>query len=254
MGELAVRTEAEVVERVILGGDLSKLQPTERMEYYRQVCESLALNPLTQPFAYITLNGKLTLYARKDATEQLRKRDEISVIIVSRELTDGVYVVTARATTPTGRTDESIGAVSIEGLKGEAKANAMMKCETKAKRRVTLSICGLGMLDETEVSSVPDARVVQVDMATGEILSEQPKKMNPIDALEKAWKEEEALARKFAGSDETALADVLRYQLEERRLIDGETLTREQAETTYRNIQGRIKELQAQLQGDKKAA
>jgi hypothetical protein len=33
----------------------------------------------------------------------------------------------------------------------------MMKAVTKAKRRVTLSICGLGMLDETEVDSVPGA-------------------------------------------------------------------------------------------------
>jgi hypothetical protein len=30
-----------------------------------------------------------------------------------------------------------------------------MKAETKAKRRVTLSICGLGMLDESEVESLP---------------------------------------------------------------------------------------------------
>jgi hypothetical protein len=30
----------------------------------------------------------------------------------------------------------------------------MMKAETKAKRRVTLAICGLGMLDETEVPGV----------------------------------------------------------------------------------------------------
>jgi hypothetical protein len=29
-----------------------------------------------------------------------------------------------------------------------------MKCETKAKRRVTLSICGLGMLDEAELDTV----------------------------------------------------------------------------------------------------
>ena len=33
----------------------------------------------------------------------------------------------------------------------------MMKAETKAKRRVTLSICGLGMLDETEVETIPHA-------------------------------------------------------------------------------------------------
>jgi hypothetical protein len=30
----------------------------------------------------------------------------------------------------------------------------MMKAETKAKRRVTLSICSLGMLDESEVASI----------------------------------------------------------------------------------------------------
>ncbi len=55
----------------------------------------------------------------------------------------------------------------IEGLKGEARANAIMKCVTKAKRRVTLSICGLGMLDETEVDSIPTAQKVAVDPMTG---------------------------------------------------------------------------------------
>ena len=45
--------------------------------------------------------------------------------------------------------------VPIEGLRGEALSNAMMKATTKAKRRVTLSLCGLGMLDETEVESIP---------------------------------------------------------------------------------------------------
>jgi hypothetical protein len=67
--------------------------------------------------------------------------------------------VTARATMPDGRHDESIGAVPIEGLKGENRANALMKGETKAKRRVTLSICGLGILDESEVESIAGAQV-----------------------------------------------------------------------------------------------
>jgi hypothetical protein len=56
---------------------------------------------------------------------------------------------------PDGRTDESLGAVSLVGLEGEALANSLMKAETKAKRRVALSICGLGMLDETEVEAIP---------------------------------------------------------------------------------------------------
>jgi hypothetical protein len=38
-----------------------------------------------------------------------------------------------------------------------------MKCETKAKRRVTLSICGLGMLDETELETISGSKQAQAD-------------------------------------------------------------------------------------------
>jgi hypothetical protein len=60
---------------------------------------------------------------------------------------------------PDGRIDEATGAVTISGLKGEALANAMMKAETKAKRRVTLSMSGLNMLDESEVKDIAPPRV-----------------------------------------------------------------------------------------------
>jgi len=155
---IALKDGASIMEKVVIGGDLSKLSSAERLSFYKATCESLGLNPLTKPFDYITLNGKLTLYARKDATEQLRKIHGVSVPTVEREVTDGIYVCTAHAEDANGRKDTSIGAVSIENLKGEAKANAMMKAETKSKRRVTLSICGLGMLDETEVETIPDAK------------------------------------------------------------------------------------------------
>ena len=70
-----------------------------------------------------------------------------------------MYIVTARAEA-NGRIDEATGAVSLELLKGENRANAIMKAETKAKRRVTLSFAGLGMLDETEIESIPGAQKV----------------------------------------------------------------------------------------------
>lgn len=160
-----------LVESVVIQGDLAKLAPAERVLYYREVCESLGLNPLTRPFQYITLNGKLVLYASRDATDQLRASRAISVEITAREwLQDaGLYVVTASARLA-DRKDSSIGAVNVKGLSGEALANALMKAETKAKRRVTLSIAGLGMLDETEVGSIPDAAAAIVDQETGEIL------------------------------------------------------------------------------------
>jgi hypothetical protein len=59
--------------------------------------------------------------------------------------------------------------VPFGNLKGDALANALMKAETKAKRRVTLSIAGLGWLDETELETVkglvtgaPDAPVATI--------------------------------------------------------------------------------------------
>jgi DNA-directed RNA polymerase beta' subunit len=98
----------------------------------------------------------------------------ISITSIARDRLEDVYIVTAKATAPDGRTDESIGAVNIGGLKGDALANALMKAETKAKRRVTLSICGLGWSDETEVETIPGAKQVIVDSATGEIKQEAP--------------------------------------------------------------------------------
>jgi hypothetical protein len=160
--ELTTTTPGQIIEAVIAKGDLGKLSPEERTRYYGEVCRSVGLNPLTKPFEYITLNGKLTLYARKDATDQLRSLRGVSVTIASREQVGDVYVVTARATTPDGRTDESIGAVAISSLKGDALANSLMKAETKAKRRVTLSICGLGMLDETEMEIISGATVATI--------------------------------------------------------------------------------------------
>ena len=142
-------TTTNVIESVVIGGDLSKLTPEQRVAYYKAVCDSLNLKALTRPFDYIVLNGKLTLYPRKDATDQIRKNEGVSITKLERERMDGIYVVTAYAVDKNGRQDSSIGAVNIDGLKGDALANAIMKAETKSKRRVTLSIGGLGMTDET---------------------------------------------------------------------------------------------------------
>jgi hypothetical protein len=49
-----------------------------------------------------------------------------------------------------------------------------MKAETKAKRRVTLSLVGLGLLDESELATIPNARIVDVDATTGKITGSKP--------------------------------------------------------------------------------
>jgi hypothetical protein len=64
--------------------------------------------------------------------------------------------------------------VPIANLKGEARANAFMKAETKAKRRVTLSICGLGILDETEIDSIDGPKGYVVDAPAAPVAAIPP--------------------------------------------------------------------------------
>ena len=161
---LSGQSQAEIVERAIIGGDLSKLSSADRTVYYMRVCESIGVNPLTRPFDYFTLQGKTVLYARKDCTDQLRRIHGISTKITGRTNIEDLYVVTVAASSKDGRTDESDGIVVLGSLKGEAAANAMMKAETKAKRRATLALCGLGLLDEDEVAMVPGARVMAAEI------------------------------------------------------------------------------------------
>ncbi len=171
--------EVEVLEQVMLGGDLAKLSNEQRMTYYFALCRSLKLNPMSRPFEYLNLQGKLTLYARKDCAEQLRRLHQVSIIELRSEISGDLCIVTATARMPNGRTDMDQGAVTITGLRGEALANAQMKALTKSKRRVTLSLCGLGILDETEVDSIPGARPVRVDETTGEILEPAAPALSP---------------------------------------------------------------------------
>lgn len=188
MSEMQKQTKATIIEQVLITGNLASLTPEQRVEYYNAVCASTGLNPLTRPFDFIVLNGKLTLYARKDAADQLRKIHGVSIVIKEQKEVDGIYIVTANGKDRSGKEDEDVGAVNVAGLKGEMKANAIMKAITKAKRRVTLSVCGMGMLDETEVESIPGAEPFSEQAqakteAKTEAMKEKliPKKEKPIE-------------------------------------------------------------------------
>ena len=177
--QIQTTSKGDVMESVVIGGDLSKLQPEQRVNYYKAVCDSLGLNSLTRPFEYITLNGKLTLYARKDATDQLRNIHSVSIGKPDITFQDEWIIVTVMATSKDGRTDSDIGVVNKKDMRGDF-GNALMKAVTKAKRRVTLSICGLGMLDETEIETIPTAKAVIVDDA-GELLPAPAAQIEPTN-------------------------------------------------------------------------
>jgi len=153
--------QTSIANQLILQGDLSKLSANDKVRYYNGYCERMGLDPYTKPFDLLRLNGKEILYCTRSGTQQLNKLHKVSHTITSRDTNAeaGVYIVTSKATLPDGRCTESIGAVNIAGLKGEMYANAIMKAETKAKRRATLDLLGLGVIDESEAESIPNASV-----------------------------------------------------------------------------------------------
>ena len=153
---------AQALEHVLGTGDLSKLTTQQRVEYLVATCKSLGLNPLTRPIRFLSLNGQIQIYFTRDGTDQLRSSRNITLHVVDKSIDAGVFSVTVRARTKDGREDEDIGAVVLPAS-GDSRANALMKAITKAKRRVTLSICGLGQTDESELDTMPGARVFDAE-------------------------------------------------------------------------------------------
>ena len=165
--------DAGLIEKALTVGDVSKMDAATRVQYYRALCASCGLNPLTRPFILLKTRGteqnpggELIWYATVGAAEQLRKLHRVSTRLVSRERTeDGLYIVTVQVQAPDGRQEESQGIEFIGGLKGQALGNAMMKGQSKALRRATLALCGLGM----GLAEVEQGKVVPFDAQTGAV-------------------------------------------------------------------------------------
>jgi hypothetical protein len=76
------RDLARVAESLVTKGDLSGLTPEERARHYIATCESHGLNPHSQPFSFLTLNGKLVMYANRGASDQLASMHHVNRKII----------------------------------------------------------------------------------------------------------------------------------------------------------------------------
>ena len=88
---------ANQLQQVILKADLRTLSDEDKLIYYKKVCDSLGVNPLTKPFDYFILNNKETLYATKNCTDQLRSLHKISIAVKDRKIDNGLLTVVVEA-------------------------------------------------------------------------------------------------------------------------------------------------------------
>jgi hypothetical protein len=158
-------------------GDLSKLAPEQRAALYLEVCRSLRINARTRPLDWIefydneTKQKKLTLYPNKSCTDQLAYLHRIRVRTTEEKITGTLFKVAVLGTMPDGRTEENVAYVDLtdaqgQTLRGQRYGNALMKCHTKAKRRLILGMVGMSIPDD---DGLPGARRVVVD-AGGNII------------------------------------------------------------------------------------
>lgn len=222
--EEEIKSNNEIIKKIMLDGDLSGLDDKSKVKYYNMYCNRLGLDPTTQPFGLITFrdkygNEKVQLYAKKECSWQLAKRDGISVIEKKEKVINDVLMIEVTVQNKDGRNDIDVGAVNIKNLSGDALANAYMKCTTKAKRRAILSISGIGLIDESEIHTVKGATTETIKDVT-------PKKKSQELKIENDNQTEEKIEKSFEDSNDISLLyDKLKPVIEKGKVkIDNDVL------------------------------
>lgn len=171
MPEELARIQATAVASFFETGDISGMTAAQQVQYYCELARAMGLNPLFKPFDALNLQGKKVLYANRGATDALARAQNVRrecvseprvVSLPSPTGTGEVKVIMCRyrATLPNGRAEERTATTLYRD-----PANDLMKCETKAARRATLAVLGIGVLDESELDSIPGASLPTQAMA-----------------------------------------------------------------------------------------
>lgn len=165
-----------LLSAVAAGKDTRQLTGAQRRALLASLHHQLGLNPLSGAVMFLLTNGRETLYVKKEGTDQIARREKLTRETLKGpcvETMEGVKVVICQVCVkhPDGRAETCTATLpfSAGGL-----VNDLMKVETKAKRRATLSLCGLGMLAEDEIETIPGARTVPAD-----VLDEVPAERDP---------------------------------------------------------------------------
>jgi hypothetical protein len=155
--EISADVESAIAQMQASGKDTGSLTAQQRAGYVTALCRALRLNPLTSPVQFIRLNGKEVLYVTRTATDQLAAIHGLNRKTVrGPEIVDiagtKIAICAVEVTLPNGRSETATATLPVAD-----PAMLYMKLETKAKRRGTLAILGLGLLAEEEAESIPGA-------------------------------------------------------------------------------------------------
>lgn len=164
-----VPTVESLTEKLLEKKDFSGLTPPERAVLLLELCRKHALDPLSKPFGFLTVDGRVLLYAFKAASDGISKARGLTVLSKeTQDLGGGAMIYTVwvadqdylKSGGTSGRKRCDVGVVPA-GLQGTALANAHKKAMTQALRRAILGLEAPGFLDESETEDIPGARPLE---------------------------------------------------------------------------------------------
>lgn len=143
-------------------GRCDRLNDEQRADYINYLCSKIGIEPTFRPIDLIPTKNGIKPYLNKGAGELIRDKRRISVDDMEIKEIGNMWLVTCRVRSFDGRCDTDMGVCLKNGTdKSPMNLNdSLMKAVTKAKRRATLSMCGLGAIIEeahpTEYNGDPE--------------------------------------------------------------------------------------------------
>jgi hypothetical protein len=159
----------QAVVDATLTGNWGSLHQDHRIMFIKQLCETLEIPLVMNPFLFINARGKIVLYAPASAYQMIANRQGISTEIKSAQIDKDLmlFEVNARAIATNGRFADNMAAISLKGLSGEDYANAKMKCVTKAQRRAIKALVGLPIPDEDDINAQHPGEIISLNIQEG---------------------------------------------------------------------------------------
>lgn len=144
-------------------GDISNHTYSEKKAIIIQICNSLGLRYETNPIHIYKRHdvGGEFIYVTKEGCAQLRHIYNININnIYVPKIINNVLIVKASGENIYGRKSTELGSIFLsKEIKDEKLSWAILTATTKAKRRLTLCLSGLGLLADIEATELGEAIV-----------------------------------------------------------------------------------------------
>lgn len=227
--------ESVAVREYFRSGNVAQLRDSEKDFVLQKLCDRYGLDPILRPFDLISFQGGQKFYMTASATNQLANIKSLSREVGEISIDEAKMLAkcTVSVLDPQGRKENSTGYVSVARflaptkdnpvpkrvmMEGEDLANALLKLETKTKRRATMSFFGVmdsvGDYEDRSVAHVaaPDVSRPQLmrDAATATKVVEasvvvEEAKPTPAPKKERAVKAKEPQAENNAKAVEASI-------------------------------------------------